>query len=137
MEAMAVRQNWSDDRIDGLERKVDEGFRHVDDRFALVDKRFEQVDKRFDEVDKRFDQIDRRFDQIDRRFERMGGESVVLRGDMNTRFESLEARFDFRMGTFEDGLRGFHRMLMVLCIALFASFTGLIGTFLTIMLTQL
>lgn len=120
---MTVRQSWSDDRIDGLELKVDEGFRHVDQRFEQVDKRFEQVDKRFDQVDKRF--------------ERMEGEMTALRADMNSRFESLESRFDLRLAGIEDGLRGFHRMLMMLCIALFASFTGLIGTFLTIMLTQL
>jgi hypothetical protein len=51
METMTARPNWSDDRIDGLERKVDEGFRHVDQRFEQVDKRFEQVDKRFEKVE--------------------------------------------------------------------------------------
>lgn len=111
-----MRQSWSDDRIDGLERKVDEGFRHVDQRFEQVDKRFEQVDQRF---------------------ERVENELVALRGDMNSRFESLETRFDLRLGSLEDGMRGFHRTLMMLCVALFASLTGLIGTFLTIMLTQL
>ena len=39
MEMMTVRRGWSDDRIDGLELKVDEGFR-------LVDKQFDQVNER-------------------------------------------------------------------------------------------
>lgn len=43
---MTVRRGWSDDRIDGLERKVDEGFRHVDLRFEQVDKQFDQVNER-------------------------------------------------------------------------------------------
>lgn len=43
METMTVRQSWSDDRIDGLECKVDEGFRHVDQRFEQVDKRLERL----------------------------------------------------------------------------------------------
>lgn len=51
METMTVRQNWSDDRIEGLERKVEEGFNHVDRRFEQIDKRFEQIDKRFDRVE--------------------------------------------------------------------------------------
>jgi hypothetical protein len=44
METMTVRQNWSDDRVDGLERKVDEGFRHVDQQFEQVDKRFDRLE---------------------------------------------------------------------------------------------
>jgi hypothetical protein len=46
MEMMTVRRGWSDDRIDGLELKVDEGFRHVDMRFEQVDKQFDQVNER-------------------------------------------------------------------------------------------
>ena len=64
-----MRQNWSDDRIDGLDRKVDEGFRHVDQRF---------------------DQVDKRFEQIDGRFERLEGQFDSLRGEVNARLESLE-----------------------------------------------
>jgi len=69
METMTVRQSWSDDRIDGLERKVDEGFRHVDQQFKQVDKRFEQIDKRFERVER---------------------ELYDLRGEMNARFDSLQ-----------------------------------------------
>jgi hypothetical protein len=108
----AMRQDWSDDRIDSLDRKVDEGFRHVDQRFEQVDQRFEQ--------------IDRRFEQVDRRFEGVEGELRALRGDVNKRFESLE-----------EGVRGFHRTLVVFCIAMLSAFVGLIGTLLTITLTQL
>jgi biopolymer transport protein ExbB/TolQ len=98
METMTVRQGSSDDRIDGLERKVDEGFRHVD-------KRFEQVDKRF---------------------ERLEDELKAQRRDFNMRFEAID-----------DRMHGFNRTLMTFCIAMLAAFIGLIGTMLTITLTQL
>lgn len=55
---MTVRQHWSDDRIDSLDRKVDEGFRRVDERFKLVDQRFDMVDQRFEQVGKRLDRIE-------------------------------------------------------------------------------
>jgi hypothetical protein len=70
METMTVRQNWSDDRIDGLELKVDEGFRHVDGRFEQVDKRFEQVDQRLGRVE---------------------NEISLLRQEVNQGFKSIEA----------------------------------------------
>lgn len=70
---MTARPNWSDDRIDGLERKVDEGFRHVDQRFKQVDQRFEQVDQRFDKVE---------------------GELRELRREMKGGFDRIDARLD-------------------------------------------
>ena len=45
-----MRQSWTDDRLDGLNEKVDQ-------RFDQVDQRFEQVDQRFDQVDQRFDRV--------------------------------------------------------------------------------
>ncbi len=97
METMTVRQNWSDDRIDGLERKVDQGFRHVDQRF----------------------------DQIDKRLGRMEQE-------MSTRFNA----FELRLGSLGEGLRGFHRTLVTLCIGLFAAFATLFGALLAVVVTQ-
>jgi tetrahydromethanopterin S-methyltransferase subunit G len=111
METMTVRQSWSDDRIDSLDRKVDEGFRHVDERF-------EQVDRQFDQVDKRFDQIDQRFDRIEQ--------------EMSTRFNA----FELRLGSLEEGLRGFHRTLVTLCIGLFAAFATLFGALFAVVVTQ-
>jgi acyl carrier protein phosphodiesterase len=53
----AMRQSWSDDRLDHLNRRVDEGF-------ALVDQRFDQVDQRFERLEDRFDHLDERFDRL-------------------------------------------------------------------------
>jgi tetrahydromethanopterin S-methyltransferase subunit G len=57
-----------DDRLDGLENKVDRGFAAVDQRFDAVDRRFEAVDRRFDAVDMRLDAMDKRFDGMETQF---------------------------------------------------------------------
>lgn len=115
METMtAVRENWNDDSLDGLERKVDEGFRHVDQRFEQVDQRFEQVDKRFEQVDQRFEQVDKRFEGIERRQENGFRE---LRGEMKGGFDRIDARLD-----------AFQRTLILFCGGLIAALLGLVGT---------
>ncbi|HEU4598232.1 MAG TPA: hypothetical protein VFS26_00670 [Solirubrobacterales bacterium] len=79
---MNPRGQWTDERLDDLSAKVDqgfadlktemrEGFDRIDKRFEQVDKRFEQIDKRFEQVDKRFEQVDKRFEQVDKRMERL------------------------------------------------------------------
>lgn len=59
----AMRQTWSDDRLDALNEKVDE-------RFDRVDRRSEEVDKRLDKVDANIQDLRRemnlRFDSIQR-----------------------------------------------------------------------
>jgi len=72
----AVRKSWSDERLDYLNHRVDDGFRKVDERF-------EQVDERFDQVDKRFQQVDERFERFDTKLE-------TLRSELNGRFDSLQ-----------------------------------------------
>lgn len=97
----AVREIWSDDRLDILDRKVDEGFSHVDRRFEEVDRRFAQVDQRFEEAGRRFEQVDQRFGEMDRRFgevaERVGrveGELTELRTAMESKFERIGGQLD-------------------------------------------
>jgi tetrahydromethanopterin S-methyltransferase subunit G len=84
MEAMTARPNWSDDRIDGLDRKVDEGFRHVDQRFERVDKRFEQIDQRFDRAEGEVREIRREmkagFDRIDGRLDSLQRTMILSNG---------------------------------------------------------
>jgi tetrahydromethanopterin S-methyltransferase subunit G len=103
MEAMTARPNWSDDRIDGLERKVDEGFRHVDQRFEQVDKRFEQVDKRFEQMDKRFEKVE--------------GELQGLRTDLKSGFDLIH-----------DRLHSFQRTLILFCGGLITGLLGILAT---------
>jgi tetrahydromethanopterin S-methyltransferase subunit G len=54
----AMRQSWTDDRLDALNEKVDLRFDQVDQRFAIFDR---EVQRRFDEVDRRLDRADERF----------------------------------------------------------------------------
>jgi chromosome segregation ATPase len=97
----AMREAWTDDRLDDLANRMDRGFDRVDadirelrtetkSEFALLrgeicerfDKiegqfgsRFDQLkaetDGRFDKVDERFDKVDKRFDKVDEKFERI------------------------------------------------------------------
>jgi hypothetical protein len=53
----AMRESWTDRRLDEFA--------------ADTNRRFDEVDKRFDEIDRRFDKVDQRLDEADRRFETM------------------------------------------------------------------
>ena len=66
----AMRQTWTDDRMDDLAKSVDT--------------RFEQVEKRFEQVDKRFEQIH--------------GDIKGLRDETNRNFAILNRRFDILVG---------------------------------------
>jgi predicted nuclease with TOPRIM domain len=71
---MSPRETWTDERLDDLNRKVDQGFAEVKtevrEGFARMEARFEKVDERFKEVDRRFEKVDERFEKVDERFER-------------------------------------------------------------------
>jgi tetrahydromethanopterin S-methyltransferase subunit G len=69
----AMRQSWSDDRLDSLNEKVD---------------------RRFDEVDRRFNEVYRRFNEADRRLDNVEGEVKELRREMTAGFDLVHARFD-------------------------------------------
>ena len=84
----AMRDSWSDERLDDLNGKVDRGFGRIDGelRAQRVETRTEFVVVRsemkdefaavraemkagFDKVDDRFERMDARFDRIEERFE--------------------------------------------------------------------
>ena len=66
----AMRQSWTDDKLEGLSERVDLGFKHVDQCFEQVDQRFDDgfkhVDQRFDMVDARLDRLEAKFDDLQR-----------------------------------------------------------------------
>ncbi|HET7510481.1 MAG TPA: hypothetical protein VFJ65_09560 [Solirubrobacterales bacterium] len=79
MEALMMESevsNWNDDRLDELNRRVDEGFVRVDERFVRLEgemkEGFARVDKRFEQVASRKQigevqaQLGRLTDRIDR-----------------------------------------------------------------------
>jgi hypothetical protein len=45
---VAMREKWTDERLDDLSGKVDDLGRRLDLRFDSVDRRFEAMDRRFD-----------------------------------------------------------------------------------------
>jgi predicted nucleic acid-binding Zn-ribbon protein len=47
-----------DEKVGGLETRMNARFDAVDKRFEAIDKRFEAIDKRFEAIDKRFDGIE-------------------------------------------------------------------------------
>jgi tetrahydromethanopterin S-methyltransferase subunit G len=46
----AMRETWTDERLDDLNLKVDRGF-------ELMERRFERIDDKFDRIDERFDAL--------------------------------------------------------------------------------
>lgn len=106
----AMREAWTDDRLDDLNRKVDDGFLRVDKRFDTVDKRFDKVDSRIDRIETRLDRIDARFEKVDARFQR-------LESTLDERLYSIQRTMVFGV--------------LALSGAFMAGFAGLIGLFAT------
>lgn len=83
----AMREAWTDERLDDLNHKVDEGFQKVDkriDRFeGKVDIRFNRVDDRFNrlegEIDHRFERLEERLEQ---RFDSLNRTLFLFSGSM-------------------------------------------------------
>jgi hypothetical protein len=69
---MSPREKWTDERLDDLSVKVDQGFAglktEMKEGFERMEARFGE---RFDEVDRRFEQVDKRFEQVDKRMARL------------------------------------------------------------------
>jgi archaellum component FlaC len=69
MQTMA--QGTTDERLDRLEERVEEGFRAVDKEFEEVDTRFDGIDKRLDLVDVRLEGIGGQLAQMDKRIDQV------------------------------------------------------------------
>jgi len=69
----AMRNSWTDDRLDDFAR-------HVDRRFDEVDRRFDEVDRRFDEVNGRLDRLE---DRIEAGFAKVDTRIDALHHAMN------------------------------------------------------
>ena len=60
---------WTDDKIDSLATKVDEGFARAEVEYVRTDERFKAVGQRFDDVDRRLDHLDAGFVQMNEKFD--------------------------------------------------------------------
>jgi hypothetical protein len=61
LEKEGTVENWNDDRMDELSRRMDAGFKEMREGFARVDARFVQMDAKFDA---KFDKMDAKFDKL-------------------------------------------------------------------------
>jgi chromosome segregation ATPase len=76
--------NWSEGRLDDLNRKVDDGIGRLDE---------ERKDLR-GEMKEGFEAVDRRFEAVDRRFDKVDEEFKSVRGEMKVGFDRVDDRFD-------------------------------------------
>jgi hypothetical protein len=73
MEALLEKEgqveNWNDDRLDELSRRMDAGFEKMATKVELTAVK-DEMNLRFDEVDKRFDKVDSQLLHINDRLDR-------------------------------------------------------------------
>jgi hypothetical protein len=78
MEALLERgtdvENWNDERLDELGRRIDAGF-------AQMDSKFQQVPSR-EESNQRFDAVERRIDRVNLRLEHMVWAMITVGGGL-------------------------------------------------------
>jgi hypothetical protein len=79
----AMREAWTDERLDDLTKRVDRGFIQADGRATKFEDR---VDARFEKLEGK---LQSRFDRIDNRFERMDERLERFEARMTSRFEWL------------------------------------------------
>jgi hypothetical protein len=88
----AMRQSWSDDRLDDLQLEMRAGFARIEQLIerqgAEMNRRFKEVDRRFDKVDRKFEQVDKRADRLEGRLENGLGQVVVNIGRLDGRIDS-------------------------------------------------
>ncbi|HWN73167.1 MAG TPA: hypothetical protein VNN15_05100 [Solirubrobacterales bacterium] len=84
MEALLEKEgdveNWNDDRLDELSRRIDAGFKEMRDGFARIDRRFEQMGEHYatkDETNRRFDKLDSQLLHINDRLDRMNNTLLI------------------------------------------------------------
>jgi archaellum component FlaC len=127
----AMRQSWTDDRLDTLNEKVDQRFDQVDQRFDQVDQRFEQVDQRFEQVDQRFDQVDRRLGDFDRRLGEFGRRLDRVEGELR----EVSAGFNELRSETKAGFESLYRSqifgVVTITAGTLAGFGAMVGLFAT------
>jgi lysophospholipase L1-like esterase len=100
----AMREAWTDERMDDLVARVDRGFVQADARMERFENRveagFDRIDAGFEKMEARFERVDARFEKVDERFEKM-----------DERFLRLDERFEWQwrllLATFLTTLVGF------------------------------
>lgn len=116
----AMRESWTDRRLDEFAADTAGRFDEIDNRFDRVDGRLDDVDTRLNDVDKRLNRVDGRFDQIDGRLD-------TLERCMKEGFDRVDA--DIR--ELRSQMAAFHRMALQLGGGMMITFAvGFIGVIL-------
>jgi hypothetical protein len=115
----AMRQSWSDDRLDALNDRVDVLSNRVDALSDRVEAGFARVDRKFELQEER---MERRFERLDAKVDsKIDAAAAELRRDMKAGFDQINVRFDAMQQTFIRVGGGLIGVLM-------ASGAGLIAT---------
>ena len=120
----AMRESWTDARMDDLDGKVDELGRRMDNGFNRVDADIRALR---DETKAEFGGIrkEMKIESAALRGE-LKGESAALRSEMNERFEGMQNRLD-----------AIQRMMLWFCGLAMTALLGLVATLLGAVVTQL
>jgi chromosome segregation ATPase len=123
----AMRERWTDDRMDDLVHRVDTGFAQVDARFAQVDTRFAEVHEDIAALRVDNKELRREMAMLDRDLrvemsklatrEELHAEIKVVRSEMREGFGKIDAM--------QRTLNALHRTLIG---AILAGFIGLLVT---------
>ena len=74
MEALLEKEgdveNWNDERMDELSRRMDAGFSEIREGFVEINRKLDRIPTR-EEIDHRFEATERRVDRVGSRFEHM------------------------------------------------------------------
>jgi len=81
----AMRQSWSDDRLDDLNGRVDALSDRVEAGFARVDEKFERQEER---MERRFERLDGKIDS------KIDAATLELRQELKEGFHQVNSRFD-------------------------------------------
>lgn len=96
----------------------------------------ERLEERFDAIDQRFDGIDRRLDRVDQRLDRVDADIRDLRGEMNTRFDKVNADMKAGFDAIDERFAAMYRLMVRGGIAVIVAMIGLISASLGLFATQ-
>jgi predicted RNase H-like nuclease (RuvC/YqgF family) len=121
----AMRQSWSDDRLDDLQLEMRNGFVRIEKQIQTgteqVEKRIEQVEMRIEQVDRRIEQMDKRIDQLDTRVERLETRVDLGFGRLDDRIDTGFGRLDGRIDSQTRAVVYFAAVLSTIVVALLVS----------------
>ena len=76
-----TRATWTDERLDDLAHRMDQGFSRVEEELRAMrgdaNGRFDSFERRFDSFERRFDSLERRFDTFQTTILQLGGGMAV------------------------------------------------------------